>query len=257
MRRRNDHGEAGGGEHAGLGVDGLAVILGADKGMIAAMFGEDTLDMPVVGGDKLANIVGGEIEEALNAIALLGLQGDAALTFQEGAGGEGGAPEDAGGIGAGGHGVKVPVELENGDGLGLIDGEKKVGGGTEDIGTGLAGKELELGIAQLVEVAIGGFPKAARTDTGIEGEPDTTHVDLGLGLEGGGDGNDATAAAGIAEEQPGEEVGLELVLAGLAREDDDEGEAAIMDNGILDGIRDLDLIGTQMYLAGMGPERRG
>jgi len=221
--------------------------------MVAAMLGEDALDVPVVGGDQLANIIGGEVEEALNPVFLRGLKGNAALALQESAGGEGGAPEYPTSIGTGGHGVEIAVELDNGDGLGLIDGEKKVGGGTKDIGTGFAGKELELGIAQLVEAAIGGFPEAARAHAGIQGEPDTTHVDLGLGFEGGGDGDDAAAAAGVAEEQPGEEVGLELVLAGLTREDDDEGEAAILDNGILNGIGDLDLIRTQIDLAGASP----
>ena len=38
-----DEGEAGGGEHAGLGVDGFAEVLGADERMVAAMVGKDAL----------------------------------------------------------------------------------------------------------------------------------------------------------------------------------------------------------------------
>ena len=125
--------------------------------------------MQGVGGDEGKDIVGGEVEEALDAILLLGLQGNAALAFEQGVGGPGGAPEDPGGIGAGGHGVEILVELGDADGLGLIDREQQVGGGTEDIGARFAGEELELGIAELVGIALGGFPQAARADAGIEG----------------------------------------------------------------------------------------
>ena len=114
-------------------------------------------------------------------------------------------------------------------------------------------KNCKLGLAKLVGVALGGFPQAARADAGVEGGFDTIHVNLGLGLEGGGDGDDAPAGMGIAEQQPGEEVGLEFVLAGLARQDDDEGEAEVVDDGFFDGAGDLDLVGAQVDAAGIGP----
>ncbi len=82
---------------------------------------------------------------------------------------------------------------------------------------------------------------------------DTIHVVEGLGVESGGDGDDTPAGGGVAVEQPGEEVGLELILAGLARQDDDEGETAVVDDEVLDGAGDLDLIGTQVDTAGMRP----
>ena len=82
---------------------------------------------------------------------------------------------------------------------------------------------------------------------------DTIHAELGLGFEGGGDGDDAPAGTGVAEEQPGEEMGLEFVLAGLAGQDDDEGEATMVEDGVFDGAGDLDLVGTQVDVAGMGP----
>ena len=144
---------------------------------------------------------------------MLGLQGDAALAFEQGIGGPGGAPKYSSCISAGGHGVKVPVELGDTDGLGFIDREQQVGGGAEDIGAALAGKELELGFAKLVGVTLGGFPLAARADAGIERGFDALHINLGLGFEGGRDGDDAAADPGIAEKEPGEEMGLQFVLA--------------------------------------------
>ncbi len=162
-------------------------------------------------------------------------------------GGPGGAPEDTGGIGAGGHGVEVLVELGGGDFLGFIDGEEQVGGGTNDIGTRFAGEELEAGLAEAGRDSPGRISSGRAEPTGRHRGTDGrgSMLMLGLGLEGGGDGDDAAADAGIAEEQPGKDMGLELVLAGLAREDDDEGEAAMVEDGILDGAGDLDLVGTQ------------
>ncbi len=192
--------------------------------MVAAAFGDDPVNMIAIGRNQAANIVGSEEEDALDTVRLLGLKGHAALTLEEGVGGPGGAPEDAGGVGGGGHGVEVLVELGGIDLLGLVDGEEQVGGGTDDPGIGIAGEELEAGFAQLVHVALGGLPAAARADTGIEGAADALHVVGGLRLEGGGDGDDAPAEVSIAEEKPGKDVSLELVLAGLAGEDDDKGE---------------------------------
>jgi hypothetical protein len=48
-------------------------------------------------------------------------------------------------------------------------------------------------------------------------------------------------------------VGLELVLAGLTREDDDKGEAAVVNDGIFDGKNDPALVRTEVDAAGPGP----
>ena len=48
-------------------------------------------------------------------------------------------------------------------------------------------------------------------------------------------------------------MGLEFVLAGLARQDDDEGQAAVMDDRVFDGTSDLDLVGMEMDTAGVRP----
>ena len=249
--------QAGGGEQAGLGVDGLAEVLGADEGMVAAVDGEDALHVQFVGRNNGADIIGGVIKEAPDAIGLLGLQGEAALALEQGIGSPGGAPKDAGGVGTGGHGLEILIELGNTDGLGFVNREQQAGGSAEDIGTRLGGEELELGLAKLEGIAFGGFPEAARAEAGIEGGADAIHAELGLRLEGGGDGDDAPAGGGKAIQQPGEEVGLGFVLAGLAGQDDDKGEAEIVENGILDGKGNLRLVGAQADAAGAGPGNGG
>ncbi len=206
-----------------------------------------------IGRNQAADVVGGEEEDTLDAVLFLGFEGNAALALEQGIGGPGGAPEDAGGVGGGGHGVEVLVELGGIDLLGFVDGEEQIGGGTHDLGVGIAGEELEAGFAQLVHIALGGLPAAAGGDTGVEGLGDAFHVVGGLGLEGGGDGDDAPAGVTIAEEQPGKDVGLELVLAGLAGEDDDKGETEVIQDGVLDGEGDAALVGTEQDAAGVGP----
>ena len=57
----------------------------------------------------------------------------------------------------------------------------------------------------------------------------------------------------ISVHQPGEEMGLEFVLAGLAGQDDHKGEAEIVEDGFFDGAGDLNLVGTQGNLTGAGP----
>jgi len=49
---------------------------------------------------------------------------------------------------------------------------------------------------------------------------------------------------------------LQLVLAGLARQDHHEGQAEVMDDGLFDGARDLDLVGPQVDVAGVRPGDR-
>ncbi len=48
-------------------------------------------------------------------------------------------------------------------------------------------------------------------------------------------------------------MGLHFVLAGLAGKDDDEGEAAMLEDGILDGAGDLALVGTELDATGGCP----
>jgi len=116
-----DEGEAGGVEHAGLGIDSLAKVLGADKRMVAASFGDDAVNVKAVSRDQTTDIFGSEEEDPLEAILLLGLEGKTALALEERTGGPGGTPEDTGGVGGGGHGVEVLIELGGVDFLGFVD----------------------------------------------------------------------------------------------------------------------------------------
>ncbi len=221
--------------------------------MVAAVFLDDTVNVVAIGRNQAADVVGGEEEDTLDAVLFLGFEGNAALALEQGIGGPGGAPEDAGGVGGSGHGVEVLVELGGVDLLGFVDGEEQIGGGTHDPGIFVAGKELEAGLAQFEHVALGGLPAAARADAVVEGKGDAFHVVGGLGLEGGGDGDDAPAGVIIAEEQPGKEVSLEFVLAGLAGEDDHEGEPFLLNDGVFYGEGDEALVGTEVDAAGGSP----
>jgi hypothetical protein len=97
------------------------------------------------------------------------------------------------------------------------------------------------------------MPAAAGADTGIERSADAIHVVGGLRLEGGGDRDNAPAQRSGTEEKPGEDVGLELVLAGLAGEDNDKGEAQVVKDGFLDGKGDAALVGTEVDTASGSP----
>jgi hypothetical protein len=221
--------------------------------MVTAAFGDDTVNMLTIGRNQAADIIGGEKEEALETILLLGLKSNTALAFEEGAGSPGSAPEDTGGVGGGGHGVEILVELGRVDLLGFVDGEEQVGSGTNDFSRGVAGKELDTSSAKRVHVTLGGMPATARADTFVERSTDTFHVIGGLWFEGGGNGDNFPARVGITEEEPGKEVSLEFILAGLTWEDDDKGEAKMAKDGFLDGKNDPALVGTEVDAARPGP----
>ena len=139
---------------------------------------------PIV-GENLEDILGGIEEDAADAVQFLSAQGGAAFAFEESIGSPGSAPEDAGGIGGSDHGREILVVLGNGNLLRLVHGEQKVGSGTNDLGGGVAGEKLDAGFTEGVDVTLGGFPEAARADTGFEGLRNTAHVIFGLGFEGG------------------------------------------------------------------------
>ena len=209
--------------------------------------------MNTISGDDTTDIFGGKEEEALDAVQLLGAEGETALALEEGISGPGGTPEDTGGVIGGGHRVKILVELGRGDLLGLVDREKQVGNGTDNLGVRAAGVELNASPAQLIHQARAGFPTPTRANTGIEGKPDAAHVVGGLGNIGGGDGDNPAAFGGITEEKPGEDVGLELVLAGLAGKDDDKSEPQMVNDGLFDGRGNAALVGTEVDTRGGSP----
>ena len=245
--------EAGGVEHGGLGVDGLAEVLGADAGMVTTVFGNGTVHVQAVGGDEAADIVGGEEENALEAILLLGLQGEAALRVRGGYHRSRRCPK----------GHEWRWCWRSWDRSLCRTWRWRSPGPHRRRGAGrrwhrrpwrrVAGKELDGSLTEDVFEALGGFPTVAGAGAGSKGAFDPIHVVEGLGFEGGGNGDDAAAHTGIAEEQPGKEMGLELVLAGLARQDNDEGEAAMVDDGVLDGAGDPALVGAKVDAASTGP----
>ncbi len=147
-------GAAGGGKHA-AGVDQLfGEELGADEGMVTPETGDLLAHEEPVGGDLPGDNISGECENPLEAILKLSGLGEATLTAEEGIGSPGGAPEDAGGVGAGSHGGDVFIVTVDEDILGFIHFEKEVGGGANDVGLGLTGEEEEAGLAEAIDVAV-------------------------------------------------------------------------------------------------------
>ena len=199
------------------------------------------------------NIIGGKEKDALDAVQFLLTEGITALAFEKGAGNPGGAPENAGGVDGGGHGVEVLVKLGGIDQLGLVDGEKQAGGGADNPGALVAGEELEAGFAEFKFIACLGFPDMAGADTGIERRGDALHIVEGLRFVGGGNVDDAPTNLGVTIKKPGEDMGLDLVLAGLAREDDHKGKTQLIQDRCLDGKGDAALVGTEVDTAGRSP----
>jgi hypothetical protein len=218
--------------------------------VVAAAFGDNPVDMSAIGWNQKADILGSEEENTLDAILLLGLKGETALPLKKSSGSPGGTPEDAGGIGGGGHGVEVLVKLGRIDFLGFVDREEQVSSGTHNTGGGSSRKELEAGLTKVINVALGGMPATTGANAGIEGAPDALHIVGGLGFEGGGNGDDAPSKRRSAEEEPGKEVSLELVLARLAGEDDNNGKPQALKDGPFNGKGDLTLVRTEEDAAG-------
>jgi hypothetical protein len=55
------------------------------------------------------------------------------------------------------------------------------------------------------------------------------------------------------EKKPGEDESLELVLAGLARKDDDKNETQMTNDGIFDGRGNAALVGSEVDATGCSP----
>ena len=250
-------GTASGGEQAGGVGELFGEELGADEGVMATEAFDLLGNELTIGGDFAGDIVGGEGEDALDAILALGIAGEAALATEEGIGRPGGAPEDAGGVGGGGHGGDVFVVAVDEDILGFVDFEEEVGGGADNVGAGLTGEEEETGLTEAVDVAMLTGPTTTGELVGIEHALEAAHGVEGLGLPGGGDFDHFGGEASKAGEEVGFELGLELVLAGLAGEDDDKAEAAGVEDGIDDGAGDGDLVGAEGEAAEEGGEGGG
>ena len=250
-------GAAGRGEHA-AGVDQLfGEELGADEGMMTTETGDLLSHEETVGRDFTSDVIGSDGKHALDAILKLSDLSQAALTTEEGIGSPGGAPEDAGGVGAGGHGGDVFVVTVNEDILGFIDFEQEVGGGADDVGAGLAGEEEEASLAEAIDVAVLTRPPTTGELVGIEDTLEAAHSIDGLRFPGGGNFDHFSREGRQAGEEVGFDLGLKLVFAGLARKDDDETEASGIEDAIHHGAGDRDLVGTEREAAEVGGEDDG
>jgi hypothetical protein len=225
--------------------------------MIATEAGNLLGNEATISGDFESDIISGEGENALDAILELGGEGETALAAKEGIGRPGGAPEDPGGVGAGCHGGDIFVVALDEDILGFVHFEKEVSGSADDIGTWLTGEEKEAGLTEAVDVAMLSRPTATGELIGIEDALQAAHGIEGLGLPGGGDFDQLGGKAGEAGEEVGFELSLELVLAGLAGKDDDEAEAAGVEDAIYDGAGDRDLVGAEGKAAEEGGKGGG
>ena len=224
---------------------------------MAAETGDLLGNEETVGGDFTGDIIGGEGENPPDAILKLGDLGQAALTTEEGIGSPGGAPEDAGGVGAGGHGGDVFIVTVDEDILGFVHFEEEVGGGADDVGAGLTGEEEEAGLAEAVDVAVLTRPTTTGELVGIEDALEAAHGIEGLRFPGGGNFDHFGGEASKAGEEVGFDLSLKLVFAGLAGKDDDEAEAAGVEDAIDDGAGDGDLVGTEGEAAELGGEGDG
>jgi hypothetical protein len=236
---------AGGREHAALGVDLFREVLGLDERVVTTEAGDLTGEVLTIRGDFGGDLSSIDEEKTLEAILRLEEAGEAHLTSEEGLRGPGGTPEDGSSVGAGGHGCEVAVPFGGEDGLGFVAVEKEVGGGAYDAGGGTAGEEGDAGGVEVVDMSSVGDPAAAGEGVGIQNALKTKHGDFDLGKPGGGDFNDIRLGEAVSGEQVGFELSLELVLTGLAGEDDDEGEASVGLDAVEDGVGNETLVGTQ------------
>ena len=138
-----DEGEAGGVEHGKLGINLFAEVLGLDEGVVTTEAVDLGADEGTIGRMGGFDIAGGENPDPADAILRLEVESGALLTSKEGGGSPGGAPEEAGGMGAGDHGGKLAVVGGAEDILGFVDGEEEGGGGTDGVGAGRTGEKVD------------------------------------------------------------------------------------------------------------------
>ena len=141
-------------DEAGLAGDGLEQVLGAEERVGLAEALALLVDEGGVVGVDLGQGLVVVLEVAADAVVLLGVFVDGDLVFEQGVAGPGGAVEDGGGVGGGGHGAEVFVVLGGVEVLGLVDLEGEGGGEADDVGAGVAGEEEDAGLAEADDVAV-------------------------------------------------------------------------------------------------------
>ncbi len=186
-------------------------------------------------------------EDGAQAVPLFKLKGVALLPVEKGVDGPGGAGKNAGRIAGGGHRCNALVVDTRRNVLGLVDDEESIGGRADHTGrwvgseVGDAGREKSIDMTVLSNEAAGGEEGTLR-GTGLQ----AIHRIKSLRAEGGLGADDGGAAFGQAGEEKEDEDGEELVLAGLAGEDQDEGLAITPQDGAGDGIPGFELIGIEV-----------
>ena len=153
------------------------------------------------------------------------------------------------------HGVETALIKGGVDVLGFVDDEQEGGGGADDVGFGVTGEEGNTGLIDYADELAFFAPEVG--GEGVAGE-DLIEADDGvdgLGFVGGVDGDHAEGKFGIGVEQVGHELDDELVLAGLAGKDDDDGVAVAVKDGFGQAGKGGDLVGPELEAGGFADKR--
>ena len=175
----------------------------------------------------------------------LGVTGVANLLREEGGGSPEGAGKDAGGVGGGEHGMDTVLVEGGRDILGFIDDEEEGGGSADDAGGGVPGEEGDTSLIDAADVAAMLAPAMGKEGVVLKKLIEAEEGVESLRFVGGVDKDDAGGEGREEVEKVGGEVEEELVLAGLAGEDDGESIAAVIEDGIEDGLEGGGLVGTE------------
>jgi hypothetical protein len=181
--------QAGGVEHGALGVDLFAEVLGLDVGVSTTIAANLARDKLAIKGMNEGHIIGGESPETAEPVLFLVGFGAALLATEEGGGRSGGAPEDAGGIGAGDHRGKLAVIGGRADILSFVHREEGGGRGADGVGDGTPTEEMDAGPVKPNGKASLGVPATASEGVAIQTALKAKHGIEGLRIVGGGNGD--------------------------------------------------------------------
>ena len=186
--------------------NGGEAVLGEEEWVIAAealTFGlDEALVVRVVLGDGLPV----ELEMAFYAVGALEFEVGLLDLLEEGAIVPGSTVVDGGNVGGGTHRHEVAVELVGRDVLGLVDFEKDVGGGADDVASRVGAEEELSGVGQADATAMFDEIVTGEADA-VEEMLEAAYAYLGLGLEGGGGFYGGAAVGTVADEGRGLDVG--------------------------------------------------
>ena len=222
--------------------------------MLATPTGYYGVDVGTIRREGKADLVGVEHEEAGMTVLRLGVTGVANLLREEGGGSPEGAGKDAGGVGGGEHGMDTVLVEGGRDILGFIDDEEGGGGSADDAGGGVPGEEGDTSLIDAADVAAMLAPAMGKEGVVLKKLIEAEEGVESLRFVGGVDKDDAGGEGREEVEKVGGEVEEELVLAGLAREDDDDGVAELVGDGVEEAGEGGDLVGTQAEPGGGADE---